>query len=500
VAADDWGRVAVSLYDTGRLVVLAPWLAGHRARIDFLCRQQRPDGGWSWPDGYELVPTLSATTALLTEQRRRPPGPDRDRLAGAAAAGVRALRRWLEPGTRPVPDTIGVELIVPALLEDLTGLLAGPGLPLPAPLDPGRLAQVRARFAAGAAPMQSWACLEVFGSAAVAAPSVQPATGPGAGSVGCSAAATAAWLGGPGGHPQAHHFLDRLQARGGGPVPGVTPVTYFEAAWVLNSLSVGELAPGVPAALLDRLDAGLTPLGAPAAPGLPPDADDTAAVLLALLRHGRVRRPDCLLRFRAEGYFRCFPEERSPSVSTNAHVLEALALYLARRPEEASRFAAPAASAAEWLLAQQRPDGSWQDKWHASGCYATACCALALARLGSTSARQAVSRARRWVLDSQRPEGSWGRWVGTVEETAYAVQILARTRSGPAFDAAATEAIRRGREFLAGAVPADHPPLWHAKDLYTPVVVVEAARLAAWHLAGRHLTGRVPARQATTGS
>jgi hypothetical protein len=406
-----------------------------------------------------------------------------------------------------VPDTIGVELILPALLADLTALVTGTGsepppgikaetveavrrLQLPAGFEPELLARARARFATGAAPAKAWVCLEVLGSPA--ARPEPPATASAAGGhVGCSAAATAAWAGGPGGDPAAVDFLQRLQARGGGPVPAVTPITYFEAAWVLNSLAVGELAPAVPKLLLDRLDAGLTADGAPAAPGLPPDADDTAAVLAALLRHGRIRRPDCLLPFRTADRFSCFPDERSPSVSTNAHVLETLVLYLARRPEEASRFAVPAAVAAEWLLSQQRPDGSWQDKWHASAYYATACCVLALARRGGEPSRRAISCARRWLLETQRSDGSWGRWLGTVEETAYALQILTRTWSGPATTAAAANATRRGFRFLVqSARPAAYPPLWHAKDLYTPVLVVESGRLAAGHLAARQLAGR----------
>lgn len=493
VAADPWGQVARSWYDTGRLVALAPWLPGHPARVDFLCRHQRADGGWGGPEGYALVPTLSATAALLTELRRGGPAAQ---LAPVVARGLRALRTWLAPETAlPVPDTVAVELVVPALLTELSQLLAGPRLPglpsparswlrLPAGFDARPLGQARSLFDAGALPRKSWACLEVLGPAAVAATGVRPADG----CVGCSAAATAAWLGGPDGDPTAVSFLDRLQARGGGPVPAVTPITYFEIAWVLNSLAPCGLARRVPKALLSRLETGLTAAGAPAAPGLPSDADDTAAVLAALLRCGQVRRPEPLLRFREHGYFACFPGERNPSVSTNAHVLEALALYLERRPDERSAFGAPASQAARWLLAQQRPDGSWWDKWHASGYYATACCVLALARHGTRAARWAIDKAAAWVLDTQRPDGAWGRWEGTVEETAYAVQVLSHAPP----DEAVAAAVKRGGAYLADPpAPAAQPPLWHAKDLYTPVAVVRAARLAGLRLAAG---GQVPDR------
>src|SRR5690606_41147841 len=69
-----------------------------------------------------------------------------------------------------------------------------------------------------------------------------------------------------------------------------------------------------------------------------------------------------------------------------------------------------------------------------------------------------------WVLSTQRADGSWGRWGGTAEETAYALQTLLLPRN---LDSGRDdEAVRLGYAFLQQAMDVyDYPPLWHDKDL-----------------------------------
>ncbi|MEN3305130.1 MAG: hypothetical protein V7603_1332 [Micromonosporaceae bacterium] len=490
VERDEWGRVSASVYETARLVALAPALPGHRARVDYLLRTQARDGSWGAPDGYALVPTLSATAALLGYPPRGLP--DGTPLVAAAQAGLSALRRLLPAdGSASPPDTIAVEMIVPALVGDINDRLRDLPARAAAPLRPpegmeGRpLERLRAAVAAGRpVPGTAAASLEVLGPAGARAGFAVPVGGV----VGCSAAATAAWLGRDwDSREPAGHFLHRLQEAGGGPVPGVTPITYFEPAWVLNSLAAAGLPYPTPDALLDRLAAGLTGSGAPAAPGLPPDADDTAGVLCALMRHGRQADPDPLLAFQADGHFVCFPAERTPSTSANAHVLEALAGHVRRYPGRAGRYARQIAMVTGWLVGRQDDDGRWTDKWHASPYYATVRAVAALRAAGGAHADAAVAAAVRWVRETQRADGSWGRFTGSIEETAYALHVLMHG------GAPVTGAVSRGAVFLATRDDPDrYPALWHAKDLYAPVRVVQAARLAALHLAGPHL---VPAQR-----
>ncbi|GLZ28717.1 hypothetical protein Lesp02_09070 [Lentzea sp. NBRC 105346] len=396
MVADPWGDVTPSVYETARVVAKAPWLAGHAERIRYLERAQHADGTWGGPGEYALVPTLSAVAALPHNEK-----------------GRRALDRLLG---LPLPDTVAVELIVPALCREL-------GIPADT--------TVLDHIASRPLPAKLWHTLEIFGGDR---PEVVPVDG----AVACSPAATATWLRQPRPSPSLD-YLNAVQAKYGGPVPVGVPVPLFERAWVLTALKNA----GIPAPALDLL---ITDEGACAGPGLPPDADDTATALFALDRTDTA----VLDRYRTGRHFGCFPDERTPSTSTNAHVLQAL------KHDPLLE---------EWIRDTQSPEGFWVDKWHASPYYATVCCVTAL---------HGDDRAADWVERTQRPDGSWGRWEGTYEETAYAIQILVRSnRFSPA--------IALGCRFLTEWGDREHPPLWHDKDLYTPTRIVHAEGMAALH-------------------
>lgn len=174
--------------------------------------------------------------------------------------------------------------------------------------------------------------------------------------------------------------------------------------------------------------------------------------------------PRLLLTYAGPEHFATFPGERTVSVSTNAHVLEVLLAADAA----ADGVAAGIRVAAGYLLGTQRNSGCWVDKWHASPYYATACAVLALAGRVPNAAG-AVRRAAGWVRDTQRPDGSWGVWLGTREETAYAMQVLLVSGGDEARRAAAA-----GARYLVAAQPrTDDVPLWHGKELYEPRRIVD---------------------------
>ncbi|MGK5741716.1 prenyltransferase [Micromonospora sp. URMC 103] len=498
--AEPAGRSSPSVYETGRVVSLAPWLTGHDERIAWLVARQRPDGAWGGPEGYALVPTLSATEALLAALLRRDGGPvGRERLVRAVHDGLVALHdRLTGPTAPPPPDLPATDLIVPAMTELLAGRLdalrdqpvdalarwrgARP-LPLPDGMDGDRLDRVRMLLAAGRPLPEKLAhALEVVGPSARRAVGVGPVD---PGTVGASPAATAAWLGArPERDEPGRRYLEDLVRQYGGPVPCASPIAVFERSWVLGTLSRAGVPMRVPAALTDGLRAALGPAGTPTGPGLPPDADTTSATLYALARLGHPVDPTALRPYDTGEHFCTWPGEDGASITTNAHVLDALGHLLPDGGPAASWLASAVRRVTGWLLDQQEPDGRWSDRWHASPYYATCCATLALAEYGhGDGARRAVERAARWVLATQRPDGSWGRWAGSAEETAYAVQILtaAGRRAG---SASAAAAVGRGAAWLSGADDVDgDPDLWHDKDLYRPTLIVQATVHAARRLA-----------------
>ncbi len=480
-----WGRVTPSVYETGRLVALAPWLTGHRERVTYLVGAQRVDGGWGGPDGYALVPTLSATDALLSE------------AGGAAAAadrGVAVLHDWLRGPMPPLPDMPAIELIIPALVGSVNGRLQRHGrrpIPLPAGVDGSALSRLRAVLAAGrAVPEKLMHAWEVVHPLPAHPADQQWAAGP----VGASPAATAAWLGDNGGVPAAddprRRYLEAVAAGHGGPVPCAAPITVFERVWVLGWLAEAGVPLSVPDGLLREVDAAVGPTGTPAGPGLPQDADTTAMALSALAQLGAAREPDSLWAYDSGTHFCTWRGEDGRSVSVNAHVLEAFGHYLSSGPGHAGRYADAVRRLTAWLADQQDSGGSWLDRWHASPFYATACCALALDRFGDgPAARAAIDRAVDWVLATQRPDGSWGLWQGTGEETAYAMRTLLTRPDGRTEGALARGYPHVSRSFQGRPVDrTGDPPMWHDKDLYSPEAIIRSAMLAALHQAQRHFS------------
>lgn len=485
--ADPWAWLTPSAYECARLVSDAPWLGGHAERLRFLCEGQGGDGAWG-QDGYAFNGTLSATEALLTVLARKEPADDvvsRDRVREVATRGLAVIREWLAPGGRytgGAPITIGVELIVPMLIDRLNGHLDRAGLPRldpPAGCAADRLAQLRQDAAEGKPlPDDIWHAWEI----ATPAGPPWPAPHPYAGSVSCSPAGTAGWLReAPAPESPAGRFLEGLQRDRGGLVPVAAPIDLFEQAWMLNTFVWHGVGHDCPEVVLDRMEAELGEYGIAGGKDLTVDGDDTAAVLNALLCHGREPGLDGLMKYWTGDHFEIYPGESVSSPATNGHTIGLLGRYVAERQQERERFEPVLRSNIDWLLDQQDEQGSWTDFWHCSPYYATVCAVEALSVYGGSRSEAAVRRAVDWTLETRHSGSGWGvRWV-TPEETAYATLILrAGSGHGVAEAFAAAEPVLRD-----GVVDETITPLWLVKDFFSPIRVVQAAVLAARHTIAR---------------
>jgi squalene-hopene/tetraprenyl-beta-curcumene cyclase len=214
-----------------------------------------------------------------------------------------------------------------------------------------------------------------------------------------------------------------------------------------------------------------------------PDIDDTAEVVLALLRvdhpePARVQQAIARALDWVEGMqdsgggwgafdaantkrilrdlpFCDFGEVIDPpSADVTAHVLEMLAA-LGRADTDAAR------RGLVWLSAEQEPEGSWFGRWGVNHLYGTGAAIPALIAAGVPSDDQRIRRAVRWLENHQNPDGGWGedprsyvdpacigRGTSTASQTAWA--LLALHAAGER-----SLAVRRGVRFLVATQRGD---------------------------------------------
>jgi squalene-hopene/tetraprenyl-beta-curcumene cyclase len=246
------------------------------------------------------------------------------------------------------------------------------------------------------------------------------------------------------------------------------------AVVALSDAGVDPEHPAVGAAVQWLLGEEVTAVGdwAVRRPGLPPggwafefandnypDIDDTAEVVMALRRVGRVLGCEgeaaCArgvawtvgMRSRDGGWgafdadndsplvaalpFCDFGEVTDPpSADVTAHVLE----MLAEEPDVAPEVLA---NGIAWLSSEQEPDGSWFGRWGVNYVYGTGAAVPALVAAGVTPDDPRIRRAIRWLESHQNPDGGWGedlrsyvdnQWRGrgesTASQTAWALLAL----------------------------------------------------------------------------
>jgi squalene-hopene/tetraprenyl-beta-curcumene cyclase len=190
------------------------------------------------------------------------------------------------------------------------------------------------------------------------------------------------------------------------------------------------------------------------------------------------------------------PFDRSATDLT-AHALRAwMAWRDAVDPQLGGRIDRGITKAIGFLESSQRDDGAFVPLWfgnqHApeeeNPLYGTCRVVAGLVdalRRDETRVAPVIARATDWLLAAQNADGSWGgaRGVaGSIEETALAVEALARSRAnakavehGLAWLQAATD---DGRRFPASPLGLYFARLWYSEELY-PIIFTAAACEAA---------------------
>jgi squalene-hopene/tetraprenyl-beta-curcumene cyclase len=145
-----------------------------------------------------------------------------------------------------------------------------------------------------------------------------------------------------------------------------------------------------------------------------------------------------------------------PSADVTAHALEMLAAVgLAREPQ--------LERAVCWLREHQERDGSWWGRWGVNHVYGTGAVVPALIAAGVAPSERCIRRAVRWLEAHQNEDGGWGEdprsydspeWVGrgtsTASQTAWA--LLALHAAGEAAGAGECSGGARERPQAAGGV------------------------------------------------
>jgi squalene-hopene/tetraprenyl-beta-curcumene cyclase len=225
-----------------------------------------------------------------------------------------------------------------------------------------------------------------------------------------------------------------------------------------------------------------------------PDADDTAAALLALRRLDRSQVPveavengiQWLLDMQnRDGGMPTFckgwgklPFDRSCPDLT-AHAIRAFMVWHNDvNPLLAKRMVSSIKAGLCYLEKQQHADGSWLPLWFGSQAdpnsenpvYGTVRVLEALQVLDTARFPAAQPMARRgleWLDGARNPDGSWGN---SIEETALAAGV-----SGQGIDALLAMT-KNATEFPAGPIGLYFASLWYAEKLYPLIFTLEALK------------------------
>jgi halimadienyl-diphosphate synthase len=475
------GAMSIAAYDTAWVARLPEVDRLDRPAfpesLDWLCTHQHADGSWGGHYPYYHDRIISTLAALLSLTRWQG-------CINSSESCERGLRYiWKNAVNLPHDpyETVGFELIIPTLMEEAQRL----HLRLPYGyfekydlIRAHKLARIPAKWFYNRQNPALYS-LEFMGGNLdrELAASIQEENG----SIGDSPSATVYYLMAMGEESRARRYIAEVMAGNGGGAVFSYPLEVFERAWVLYNLDLAGLLPLLREEAKPHLDylrqvwderEGVAFSRCYSAR----DLDDTAVTFKMLTRAAQLYDDpryrvslDFLPSYAEKDHFRTFRFETDASLSSNIHLLDALA---------SCGDGPTARSAIEMILAFMRRTRSlkafWFDKWHASPYYVTA-----HAILSAPFARELVEDAVFWTVNTQNADGSWGHFGHpSIEESAYALQCLLiyRRHNGKVpkrtLDRAATYLRARRQE-------RNHPPFWISKTLFAPLYIIESAVISA---------------------
>jgi halimadienyl-diphosphate synthase len=435
--------------------------------LDWLRRNQHPNGSWGAGIEYYHDLIISTLAAIIALARQR----DGQQDANAIRRGENFVRRNIQNLHRDPYETVGFELILPALLQEARQL----DLDLPY-AQCSRYRRIREKklrlipsqliYSRKATTAHS---LELVGSGldAALAADLQEENG----SVGNSPSATAYFLAECQDNPAARRYLAEV-VQDGAAVPA-HPVEIFNKGWVLYNLDLAGMLSELREEAGGHLDSLYWAWDPHRGVGFSrqysvPDLDDTAVVFKLLRQTGYKVNPAVFTAYEQDTHFICYPYERNPSVGVHVHLMDAL--HTCPDYEHQPRMLDKVLG----FYRGQLRDGGWFDKWHVSPYYIMSHAIIATIGYDNELAGKMVN----CLLHAQRQDGSWGYFDPTSEETAYCLQALIMYhREVELLDRAV---FYHAAQYLHSQYQSqNHPPLWIEKCLYTPRHIVRSAIVSA---------------------
>ncbi|RMZ72785.1 gibberellin cluster-kaurensynthase [Pyrenophora seminiperda CCB06] len=462
----------------------------------YLLRTQRGDGSWGIDSISQTTGILDTAAALLALQKHAAdPLQIQDyshqelaeRIDRASKSLARQLATWNDMETT---NHIGVELIVPALLqylkeEDAALQFAFPGQSVLADMSAAKLARFRTEMLYEARISPASYSMEAFiGKVDFDRVALQLRNG----SMWTSPSSTAAYLmytttWDTEAEDWLRHLIQAGQGHGDGSVPGTFPTHQFELNWVIATLlQSGFSLSDFDSHDLDKL-ARIVRAGFVSDGGGTVDVDDTAKGLIALKLLGKQEdiTPDIMISlFEKNDAFGTMAAERDRSISSNCHVLLALLAW-----SDYPQYGPQIHKAAKFVCESWwNCSGRYKDKWVKSFSLllSDVDAGLASELLGQDlSIRTSIATFQacfRTLLEQHRN----GSWEDSPEQTAYAVLILREARCLSFFAEFADRlqyAIDAGVDYLKRHNTAPLIPYWTSKTRYSVKFVAEAYILSA---------------------